>query len=447
MNIEFKLEAFEGPMELLLHLIEKNKIDIYDIPIKELTEQYMAYISDFSKRDMENMSEFLVMAATLIEIKSNMLLPKSAPKDDEDETDPREELVRRLIEYKKAKKAAEFFYETQKSAEVYIFKKPDTDIILKAREASPPEISEILDGVDLAMLYEAFRDVLKRQDVKRDKIRGGFNSVNRDLFTVEDKIQYISDLLFLKKEIKFSEAFKKNVSKPEVVVTFLAVLELIKIKKVFVKQYNNLTIFLFPHYDGKSVAEGCFFMKIDEKEAIIEAVLFAAGEAVSFKDISLAADIDISEAVDITRGLIEKYKSEGRGISIIEAGDSFQMCTNIEYFKNVKSIYDAPRKKQLTPSILETLAIIAYKQPVTRGNIEEIRGVNSDRAVNKLVEYNLVSEKGRLDAPGKPILFGTTDEFLKYFGFSNLDGLPVIDGIDESDIDDEAENFEKLSDK
>lgn len=239
MDIEFKLEAFEGPMELLLHLIEKNKIDIYDIPIGEITEQYMSYISDFSNRDMENMSEFLVMAATLIEIKSNMLLPKTVSAEEDDGTDPREELVRRIIEYKKAKRAAEIFYERQESAETYLFKTPDYGIISKARKSMPMKISEILDGVDLEMLYQAFRDVIKRQDIKRDKIRGGFNSVGRDLFTVEDKIQYISDLLFLKREIIFTEVFKKNVSRSEVVVTFLAVLELIKIKKVFVRQNNN----------------------------------------------------------------------------------------------------------------------------------------------------------------------------------------------------------------
>ena len=103
------------------------------------------------------------------------------------------------------------------------------------------------------------------------------------------------------------------------------------------------------------------------------------------------------------------------------------MCTNIEYFKNIKSIYDTPKKKRLPPAVLETLAIIAYKQPITRSMVEEIRGVNSDRAVNKLVEYNLVCEKGRLDAPGRPIIFGTTDDFLKYFGFKNLESLPLIE--------------------
>lgn len=239
MDIEFKLETFEGPLDLLFHLIEKNKIDIYDIPIGEITNQYMMYISDLSNKNMDNMSEFLLMAATLIEIKSNMLLPKVPLSDNEEENDPREELVRKLIEYKKVKMAAEIFDEKQQFAEVYLFKAPDSEIIDKIRENQPKEISEILDGIDLVMLYQAFRDVLKRQDIKKDKIRGGFNSVKRDLFTVEDKIQYISDLLFLKKEFKFSDAFKKDASKQEIVTTFLAVLELIKIKKIIVKQNNN----------------------------------------------------------------------------------------------------------------------------------------------------------------------------------------------------------------
>lgn len=238
MNIEFKLETFEGPLDLLLHLIEKNKIDIYDIPIGELTDQYIEYISDLKNRSMDNMSEFMLMAATLIEIKSNMLLPKVKTEEVE-EIDPREELVNRLIEYKKFKKVAEIFDEKQKFSEVYLYKVPDNELIHQIRENQPKEISDILDGVDLNVLYQAFQDVLKRQDIKKDKIRGGFNSVSRDLFTIEDKIQYITDLLFLRKQFKFTEAFNKNSSKSEVVVTFLAVLELIKIKKITIKQEKN----------------------------------------------------------------------------------------------------------------------------------------------------------------------------------------------------------------
>lgn len=238
MDIEFKLEVFEGPLDLLFHLIEKNKIDIYDIPIGELTDQYMEYISDLKNRNMDNMSEFLIMAATLLEIKSKTLLPKPQTAK-EDEEDPREELVNKLLEYKKFKKIAEIFDEKQQFSEVYLFKSADSEIISKIKENTPKEIDEILNGVNLDMLYRALQDVLKRQDIRKDKIRSGFNSVSRDLFTINDKIQYISDLLFLKKEFKFREAFKKDASKSEVVVTFLAVLELIKIKKISVTQKNN----------------------------------------------------------------------------------------------------------------------------------------------------------------------------------------------------------------
>ena len=244
MEVSFKLECFEGPLDLLFHLIEKNKIDIYDIPVGELTDQYLVYIADIKNKNMENMSEFLVMAATLLEIKSNMLLPKKAD-DKNEEQDPRDELVNRLVEYKKFKKAAEIFDERQDFGDVYIFKNPDEVIIEKIREKQPPEISDILDGVTLSALYETFRDVLKRQDKKRDKVRSGFNSVERDLFTVEDKIEYISHLLFLKNEFKFAETFRKDSPKSEVVVTFLAVLELIKIKKIYIKQkYNFDDIFI-----------------------------------------------------------------------------------------------------------------------------------------------------------------------------------------------------------
>ncbi len=238
MDVNFKLEVFEGPLDLLFHLIEKNKIDIYDIPIGSVTEQYMEYISEIKNKSMENMSEFLVMAATLLEIKSNMLLPKTSVLEEED-SDPRDDLVNRLIEYKKFKKASEMFNEKQFFGEAYIFKTPDEDIMARIKEKQPIEIFEILDGVTLAVLYDAFREVLKRQDIKRDKIRSGFNSVTRDLFTVEDKIRHISDLLFLKSEFRFEEAFKNDASKSEIVVTFLAVLELIKIKKISIRQESN----------------------------------------------------------------------------------------------------------------------------------------------------------------------------------------------------------------
>ncbi len=165
-------------------------------------------------------------------------------------------------------------------------------------------------------------------------------------------------------------------------------------------------------------------MMASKLEKAIEAILFAAGEAVSLKNIAHALSLDKEAAYTHICTLTDQYNFEDRGIQIIQIGESFQMCTNPDYFPYIQALCETPQKKTLTPTILETLAIIAYKQPITKGGIEEIRGVNADHAVNKLMEYNMVEEKGRMDTAGKPILFGTTDEFLRHFGFASLEALP-----------------------
>lgn len=236
--LKVKLENFEGPMDLLIHLIEKNKIDIYDIPIALLTEEYMKYTEEFEKRDMDSMSEFILMAATLIEIKSKMLLPKEVNEDGE-EIDPREELVQRLIEYKKYKLASEKIGEKQTDAGKNYFKSTDESIVKMIDNLAQRDIDDILYGADIQMLYSAFEEVLKRQELKVDTVRSQFNSVSRDLFTVEDRISHIKNLLKNSKKIKFFKIFDELVTKQEVVVTFLAMLELIKEKQIKVIQKNN----------------------------------------------------------------------------------------------------------------------------------------------------------------------------------------------------------------
>lgn len=171
-----------------------------------------------------------------------------------------------------------------------------------------------------------------------------------------------------------------------------------------------------------------------ELEAVVEAILFAAGEAVEVKNIAEAIGQDIGTTKSLIQNLADKYINEKRGIRIIEVESAYQMCTNPNYFAYIKNLYESPKKKNLSPAILETLAIIAYKQPITKGQIEAIRGVNADHAVNTLVKYNLVEEKGRLDAPGKPILFGTTEDFLRHFGFKSLSALPEVE-VDKSEIE------------
>ena len=167
-------------------------------------------------------------------------------------------------------------------------------------------------------------------------------------------------------------------------------------------------------------------MSIEKTEAAIEAILFTMGESVEAEKIAVAIEHDVDTTVKIIHNLMDKYENEDRGIKIIELEGSFQLCTKEEYYDNLIRICSQPRRYTLTDAALETLSIIAYKQPVTKIEIEKIRGVNSDRSVNKLVELELVKEVGRLDAPGRPMLFGTTEEFLRTFGVGSIDELPVI---------------------
>ncbi len=165
-------------------------------------------------------------------------------------------------------------------------------------------------------------------------------------------------------------------------------------------------------------------MELTEKEAIIEGLLFAAGEVVKISTIANILDEKENKIEDIVLGMNKKFDKENRALMIRKINDGFQMCTKPEFHKYISKIYDTNKKQNLSQSALETLAIIAYKQPVTRQEIEKLRGVNSDRSVSILSEYGLIEDVGRLDAPGRPLIYSTTDEFLRVFGYSSLKDLP-----------------------
>ena len=167
-------------------------------------------------------------------------------------------------------------------------------------------------------------------------------------------------------------------------------------------------------------------MELKQAEAAIEAVLFTMGESVEVSKLAAAIDHDEDTTRKIVHNMMDKYEAEDRGIKIIELENAFQLCTKQEYYENLIKVASQPRKYALSDVLLETLSIIAYKQPITKMEIEKIRGVSSDHAVNKLVEFGLAKELGRLDAPGRPMLFGTTEEFLRVFGVQSIDELPVI---------------------
>lgn len=180
-------------------------------------------------------------------------------------------------------------------------------------------------------------------------------------------------------------------------------------------------------------------MSKKKMQAVIEAVLFTMGESVELDKLALAVDSDKETVRQVIADMMKQYEKEDRGIKVIELENAFQLCTKKEYYENLIKVAKAPKKQVLSDTLLETLAIIAYKQPITKMEIEKIRGVSSEHAVNRLVEYGLCKELGRLDAPGRPMLFGTTEEFLRVFGVQSIDELPVISEDLVEQFKDEAE--------
>lgn len=179
-------------------------------------------------------------------------------------------------------------------------------------------------------------------------------------------------------------------------------------------------------------------------EAVVEAVLFTMGKSVELRQLAIATGQSEEETRQAVERLKARYDKEERGMEIIELEDSYQMCTRTGFYENLIRVAASPKKQVLSEVVLETLSIIAYKQPVTKMEIEKIRGVKSDHAVNRLVEYNLVQEVGRLDVPGHPALFATTEEFLRRFGIGSTENLPDMDPVREEEIRVEVEEEMKV---
>ena len=226
MGIPVKLQVFEGPLDLLLHLIDKNKIDIYDIPIVEITNQYMEYIKAMEKEDLNVMSEFLVMAATLLDIKCKMLLPKEVNEDGEEE-DPRQELVEQLLEYKMYKYMSYELKDRQLESERVMYKTPTIPQEVMEYE-QPVNLDELLEDLTLQKLNHIFKDVMKRQADKIDPVRSKFGKIEKEEVTVSDKLVFVTDYAREHKKFSFRTLLTKQSSKTQIVVTFLALLQLMK---------------------------------------------------------------------------------------------------------------------------------------------------------------------------------------------------------------------------
>ena len=234
MEIAYKLNVFEGPLDLLLHLIEKNKVDIYDIPIVTITEQYLAYVSEMQEQDMDVMSEFLVMAGTLLQIESKMLLPREETEEDEEE-DPRAELVRRLLEYKMYKYAALELKDMELDASHNLYKKPTIPKeVEEYREEVDP--AELVDGLTLSKLNDIFQSIMRKQVDKIDPIRSKFGTIEKEEINIEERMVQIREEVRGLKGINFRTLLETQPTRMNIIITFMSILELMKVGAITIRQ-------------------------------------------------------------------------------------------------------------------------------------------------------------------------------------------------------------------
>ena len=234
MSLNVKLQVFEGPLDLLLHLIEKNKVDIYDIPISLITDQYLEYVNNMDKEDLNLMSEFLVMAATLLDIKCKMLLPKEVNEEGEEE-DPRAELVEKLIEYKMYKYMSFELRDRQIDAVKTVFKSPSLPKEVQDY-IEPIDYTKLVGDTDLLKLNQIFKSIVRKQKDKIDPVRSKFGNIQKDEINLEEKEHYIEEFITSHKRFSFRELLEAQPTKMEIVVTFLVILEMIKLGKVMIVQ-------------------------------------------------------------------------------------------------------------------------------------------------------------------------------------------------------------------
>ena len=234
MGIDIKLQTFEGPLDLLLHLLEKNKMNILDIPIVEITDQYMEYLHEMQKHDLNIMSEFIVMAATLLDIKARMLLPPEVNEEGE-ETDPRQELVEKLLEYKMYRYMSYELKDRQIDAERAFYKDPTLPEEVKNYE-QPVNLEELLGDLTLTKLHAVFREMMRRQEDRIDPIRSKYGNIQKEEINLSEKMHHVRNYANTHRRFSFRSLLEDQGSKMEVVVTFLVILELIKIGKIRVEQ-------------------------------------------------------------------------------------------------------------------------------------------------------------------------------------------------------------------
>lgn len=248
MALPVKIENFEGPLDLLLHLIDVNKFNIFDIPIVEITEQYLEYVRNMDTKDLNVTSEFLVMAATLLEIKAKMLLPVEVDEEGE-EIDPREELVQKLLEYKMYKYMSYELQDRMQDAGKAMYKQPTIPPEVEGY-IEPVDLEKLLGNLTLKKLNDIFQSVMKRQNEKLDPIRSKFGKIEKEEVSLEDKLDFVENYAKEHGTFLFRKMLEGQQSKMQIVVTFLAILELMKTGKIMIQQEETFGEILITSVEG-----------------------------------------------------------------------------------------------------------------------------------------------------------------------------------------------------
>ena len=415
MEYQVTVDQFTGPLDLLLHLIKEHDMDLLDLDVAAVCDQYLAYIQTMDPSLLEAVSEYLVMAAWLIEMKSKLLLPKPEIDEEDDYEAERKRMIERLIEKNRINGILEAFEASYDKRQTMHSKIPSAlEEYLPSGEETIPEGMEVYD------LIKAMQRVMQR----RALLQPLESKIARVEISIDERTEQIRNYFLRHKDktVDFEDLFDEG-DRYFAIVTFLSILVLVKNSELLITQSGNFE---------KEQA-----MDKNEYLSVIEGMLYIYGdEGVTIKDVAEALEITKKEAYELMDELLSYYASKTiKGIDICDFGGTYKMVTLPQHDVYYKKMM-ATSGRKLSKSALETLAIVAYYQPVTRIRIEEIRGVGCESMIRKLLAQALIKEVGRDDSPGKPVLYGVTDEFMDAFNLKSLDELPELKEI-ESEFDEE----------
>ena len=419
-----RLQNFEGPLDLLLHLIKKHEVDIYDIPIALITHQYLEYIDLMQEMNLDVAGEFLVMAATLIHIKSRTLLPRPDPAQEDPEEDPREALIRRLLEHQKFKAAAELLHEreTLRSAQ---WTRPDGPIAEIAGEAPEPEIE-----VDLFSLISAFRSVVERAKQRPADLPARRADPHRE----PDRAAAGEALGDRGLRVRGSLRGRAQPRRHDRHVPGDARDDPAEADPRVPDRRGRADSRLQARASRRraETPRGSRARKTnhmsDHLKPIVEALIFASPEPLTPKTLYRLLDGEPREDVDAALAALRADYDRPGGLQIVEVAGGFQIVTRTELHEWVRKLFHERTTQKLSVQALETLAVIAYKQPITAPEIAEIRGVSSSGGVlSTLVERRLIKTVGRKQVVGRPFMYATTREFLERFGLNDITDLPKVE--------------------